>query len=484
MKILLASAEAAPFAKVGGLADVVSLLGRSLGVLGHEVRIILPLYAPIDRSNLTPYGQPMIVNMGYGVEFCRLWRGKNFGIEVFFIEFEKYFGRCGIYGESGEGYRDNWERFSFFSRAAIDSCDFTNWIPDVVHAHDWHSGLLPVMLREQRLYRLNGAASVFTIHNMAHHGYAPPELLSFIGLPQKLFHPFAMEAFGAINIMKGAILYADKITTVSRTYADEIKTRAHGCGLDGLLTYRAADLIGICNAVDGDIWSPKNDPMIGANFSHKNLAGKKKCKAALQEKMGLSTDGDILLIGVISRLVEQKGLDVVCDILPNLLNDLRIQFVLLGAGDPILEGRFMAHASNYAGRIAVKIGYDDTLAHMIEAGADCFLMPSRYEPCGLNQMYSMLYGTLPIVRGTGGLCDSVENYDEHTSSGSGFVFHQLDREALYNTIRWACSTYYERRQDFMAMQKYAMQKDFSMDKMANAYLKAYEYAIDSHGKHA
>ncbi|MDR3274248.1 MAG: glycogen synthase GlgA [Puniceicoccales bacterium] len=480
MKILLASAEAVPFAKVGGLADVVPLIARSVTGLGHEVHVVLPLYASIDRTNLTHCDQPMIVNMGYGIEFCRLWKTTNLGVEFLFIEFDRYFGRAGIYGENGEGYRDNWERFSFFSRAAIDLCDFTNWIPDVIHSHDWHTGLIPVMLREQRVYRLSKSASVFTIHNMAHHGYSPRGLLNFVGLPEKLFHPFALEAFGAINIMKGAILYADKITAVSQTYADEIKTTEHGCGLNDPLMYRAADLIGICNAVDSDIWSPKNDPLIPAKFSHNNLAGKGKCKLALQEKVGLNVDENILLIGVISRLVEQKGLDMVCDILPELLDNLHIQFVLLGAGDSVLEDRFRFYTNNYGGRVAVKIGYDNSLSHMIEASADCFLMPSRYEPCGMNQMYSMLYGTLPIVHATGGLRDTVENYDEQSHIGSGFVFHQLDHRSLYNTVCWACATYYDRKQDFVAMQKYAMQKDFSMNKMANAYLKVYEYSLKAH----
>ncbi|MDR2436206.1 MAG: glycogen synthase GlgA [Puniceicoccales bacterium] len=477
MKVLLASAEVVPFAKVGGLADAVSLLARSLADLGHEVRVVMPLYASINRSTLEHYDQPMIINMGYGIEFCRVWKTSALGAEFFFIEFEKYFGRSGIYGESGEGYRDNWERFSLLSRAAIDLCDFTGWIPDVIHAHDWHTGLIPVMLREQCVYRLGGVASVFTIHNMAHQGYSPRALLDFVGLPAKLFHPFAMEAFGAINIMKGAIAYADKITTVSGTYASEIKKPEHGCGLDDLLRYRAADLVGICNAVDTSLWSPRHDPLISAKFSHENLEGKAVCKLALQRKIGLNCDGDILLIGIVSRLVEQKGLDIVCDILPSLLGNLRLQLALLGAGDPGLESRFMAHMGNYPGRVAVKIGYDNALSHMIEAGSDCFLMPSRYEPCGMNQMYSMLCGTLPIVHATGGLRDTVENYDECAQTGSGFMLDELNHGSLYDTICWACATYYDRRKDFIAMQKYAMRKDFSLEKMANSYLKVYEYGM-------
>jgi starch synthase len=477
MKILLASAEAVPFAKVGGLADVVPSIAMALTDLGHDVRVVLPLYSSIDRTKLTHSDQPMIVNMGYGIEFCRVWQCVHLGVRFLFIEFEKYFGRSGIYGENGVGYADNWARFAFFSRAAIDLCCFMNWRPDVIHSHDWHTGLIPVILRERCPNQINGTASVFTIHNMAHHGYSPRELLNFIGLPERLFHPFSMEACGALNIMKGAILYADKITTVSRGYANEIKTPEYGCGLCDLLRYRAADLIGICNAVDTGVWSPASDPLIHAKFSRENFAGKAVCKLALQRMVGLDRDTHVLLIGIISRFVEQKGLDVVCDILQDLLANLRVQFVILGAGDVNLERRFMGHMRNHAGLVAVKIGYDDALAHAIEAGSDCFLMPSRYEPCGMNQMYSMLYGTLPIVRATGGLNDTVDNYNEYTHTGSGFVFNNLDRGALYNTICWACSTYYDRREDFTAMQKYAMGKDFSLRGMANAYVKVYEYSV-------
>ncbi|MDR2721063.1 MAG: glycogen synthase, partial [Puniceicoccales bacterium] len=431
VKVLLASAEAVPFAKVGGLADAVTLLAKALADSGHEVCLVMPLYASIDRSALEHYNQPMIINMGCKIEFCYVWKTTVFGVKFFFIEFERYFARSEIYGKNGEGYCDNWERFSLFSRAVIDLCGFINWIPDVVHTHDWHTGLIPVMLHEQCVYRLSEVASVFTIHNMAHQGYSPRALLDFIGLPMKLFHPFAMEAFGAINIMKGAISYADKITTVSKTYASEIKRPEHGCGLDDLLRYRAADLVGICNAVDISVWSPRNDPLIPAKFSHENLSGKVKCKLALQEKMKLDCDGDILLIGIISRLVEQKGLDIVCDILPDLFDNLHIQLALLGSGNSVLENRFRVHMESYPGRIGVKIGYDDTLSHTIEAGSDCFLMPSRYEPCGMNQMYSMLYGTLPIVRNIGGLRDTVENYDECAHSGSGFIFDELNHRSLY-----------------------------------------------------
>lgn len=480
MKILLASAEATPFVKIGGLGDIVSTIAKSVAKCNHDVKVVLPLYSIIDRSNLSYYDQPMIINMGYGIEFARIWSCIQDNVEFLFIEFEKYFGRSGVYCEYGIGYCDNWERFSFFSRAVIDLCDFLNWIPDVIHSNDWHAGLIPVLLREQLVYRLSNTASVFTIHNMAYHGYGPRELLTFVGLPEKLFNSFALEACGAVNIMKGALLYADKITTVSPNYVNEIKTPEYGCGLDGILRYRAADLIGICNAVDTTVWSPEKDKFIPSNFSYKNMKGKGKCKLALQKRVGLNIDKNILLIGIIARFVEQKGLDLVCDLLPQWLNNLHVQFVILGSGDKQLEEQFLHHMCSNQGRISVTIGYDEGLAHLIEAGIDCFLMPSRYEPCGMNQMYSMLYGSLPIVHATGGLYDTVENYDAYTHCGTGFVFYDFNAQSLYDTTCWACSTYYDHKGDFISMQKQAMKKDFSLTKLAEQYMNVYQYSIACH----
>ncbi|MDE6432322.1 MAG: glycogen synthase GlgA [Opitutales bacterium] len=478
MNVLIASAESVPFAKVGGLADVVPNIAKSVLQLGHEVKVVLPLYASIDRSRLKPYLQPMIVNMGYGVEFARLWACKYDEVEYFFIEFERYFGRNGVYGENGNGYSDNWERFAFFSRAVIDMCFFLNWIPEVIHANDWHTGLIPVFLREQQVGSLQRTASVFTIHNMGYHGYGPYDLLRFVGLPTHLFNPFALEACGGVNMMKGALQYADKITTVSPSYASEIQTLAGGWGLDDVLRYRSADLIGICNAVDTNIWSPKSDRLIAKNFSYHSLHNKDACKLDLQKKFGLEVDKSVFTIGVVARFVEQKGLDFVCDLLPEWENHLHVQFVILGSGDSTLEYRFTDIMHRYSGRISVKIGYDETLVHVIEAGADCFLMPSRYEPCGMNQMYSMLYGTLPIVHAVGGLRDTVENYNERSRTGTGFVFEDFTHGALYNTVCWACSTYYDRKDDFRAMQKQAMKKDFSLAQFGRKYADVYRFACE------
>ncbi len=482
MKILIASAEADPFVKVGGLADVVPTIAQAVAKVGNDVKVIVPLYSSIDRTKLCPYDQPMIVNMGYGIEFSRLWSYRKNEVEYLFIEFERYFGRLGVYGEYGKGYNDNWERFTFFSRAVIDSCFFINWMPDIVHSHNWHTGLISALLREQEVGPLYNSGTIFTIHNMGYHGYAPRELLNFVGLPDRLFNLFALEACGAVNIMKGALVYSDKITTVSTSYAEEIKTREHCWGLEDVLRYRSDDLIGICNAVDTNIWSPKTDPLIIKNFSFNSLKNKELCKLELQKVSGLKVDKDILLIGIISRFVEQKGLDFVCELLPIWLRNLHVQFVILGTGEKQLEECFLENMRRYPEQVSVNIGYDQDFAHIIEAGVDCFLMPSRYEPCGMNQMYSMLYGTLPIVHAVGGLRDTVDNYDEQTGKGTGFVFYDFTHDAIYNTVCWACATYYDRRKNFRAMQKQAMKKDFSLSNLAQKYIDVYDSCLQRRGK--
>ncbi|MDR2737498.1 MAG: glycogen synthase GlgA [Puniceicoccales bacterium] len=480
MKILLATSECEPYAKVGGLGDVVQSLATTLKKLGNDVRIVMPKYGSVNYvSKCKVVGGPMIVNLGYGVEFSQLLQTEYEGVPIYFIEFDKYFARNGIYGEFGESHSDNWERFAFFCRAVIDMCPFLNWAPDVIHSNDWPTGLIPALLSLHNVPKiLKNTASVFTIHNMAHHGYAPKKLLNFAGLYDHYWHPFAMEACGAVNVMKGALQFADKITTVSRTYAEEIKTPAHGYGLDDVLRYRAGDLIGICNGVDAKIWNPATDKFLPRNFSPKSMDGKKKCKQKLQNDLYLPVNGKAPIFGVISRFFHQKGLDILCDILPNVVKNMDVQFAILGSGDPHLEWRFSELTRNFSGKIAVRIGFNSALAHLIEAGSDFFVMPSRYEPCGLNQMYSMLYGTLPIVHATGGLVDTVENYDESTGKGTGFVFNDLTHGALYNTIGWACATYYDRPKDFAGMRKCAMGKNFSWERSAAEYELVYSAAVN------
>ncbi|MDR1890906.1 MAG: glycogen synthase GlgA [Puniceicoccales bacterium] len=480
MKILFASSECDPYIKVGGLGDVVPSLAAALKKMGHDVRIVLPKYGSINYvSELETVGGPMIVNMGYGIEFAQLLQTKQGDLPVYFIEFNRYFARNGVYGEFGQGYHDNWERFAFFCRAVIDVCPFLGWAPDLIHTNDWPTGIIPALLSlHTKPNILNNTKSIFTIHNMAHHGYAPRELVQFVGLYDHYWHPFAMEACGSVNVMKGALQFANKITTVSKTYAEEIKTAAHGHGLDDVLRYRTKDLVGICNGVNVDVWNPKIDKFLPENFSARSLDGKKICKQKLQRELGLSDNLNIPIFGVVSRFFHQKGLDILCNILPDVLKNMDVQFAILGSGDQHLEWRLGEIMSHFGGQISVRIGFDERLSHWIEAGSDFFVMPSRYEPCGLNQMYSMIYGTLPIVRATGGLIDTVDNYDESTGAGTGFIFNDLTDSALYNTLGWACATYYDRRENFEKLRQSAMKKDFSWSKSAKEYERIYLATIN------
>jgi starch synthase len=481
VKILIASSECDPYAKVGGLGDVIPSLGVALKKLGHDVRIVLPKYASINyvsECSVVNDGNPMIVNMGYGTEFAQLLQTEYKSVPVYFIEFNRYFARPGIYGEKWQSYGDNWERFAFFCRAAVDMCPFLEWAPDIIHSNDWPTGLIPVLLHSYSCPKvLKNTKSVFTIHNMEHHGYGPRRLLKFLGLESHFWHPFAMEACGSVNVMKGALQFADRITTVSKTYAEEIKTPAYGCGLDDVLRYRAGDLIGICNGIDGEIWNPANDGTLAQKFSPQSMEGKKACKQKLQGILNLPRKRDVPIFAVVSRFCHQKGLDILCDALPDILKNMEIQFVILGCGDQHLEWQFKEMENNFRGKIAAKIGFDGALSHLIYAASDFFVMPSRYEPCGLTQMQAMAYGALPIVHGTGGLIDSVENYNESTGHGTGFVFKDFTALALGNTIGWACATYYDRSEDFKRLQKSAMEKDFSWRKSVKEYEKAYEYAL-------
>lgn len=480
MKILLATSECDPFAKVGGLGDVIPALATELKKLGHDIRIVLPKYGSINlTTNFKTVGGPLYVNMGYGLEFAKVLETQLNGVNIYFIEFNRYFARNGIYGEFGNGYDDNWERFAFFNRAVLDLCEHIQWSPDVIHCNDWPTGIIPALLTSNNVpSTVKNSSSVYTIHNMAHHGYAHKELIKFIGLPEHYYHPFATEALSAVNFMKCALQFSKKITTVSPRYSEEIKTKDQGYGLDDVLRYRAADLIGILNGIDTNIWNPQTDKFITKNFSVESMSGKQVCKLALQKELNLPIDEKIPIFGVISRLYEQKGLDYLCHIIGDIVNLMNVQFIILGSGEMWLEGEFSKLSQKYPNKIAVKIGYDNRLSHMIEAGSDFFVMPSRYEPCGLNQMYSMRYGTLPIAHYTGGLADTVENYDEKTGEGTGFVFYDMKREALYNTLGWACSTFYNKKNDIKKMQKRAMQKDFSWRKSAKLYVDVYKAAIN------
>ena len=474
----MASPECYPYAKVGGLGDVISALSKYLQRLGHDVRVCLPLYGSISVQAAWKAYNDVPIHLGNRHYLCRVWATKDHSITYYFVEYQKYFQRKEIYAGPWGPHFDNGERFSFFSKAVIDLCYHFKWYPDVLHCHDWTTGLIPVMLNTCEINRPMGkTASVFTIHNLEHQGLFSPDLLAYAGIPFSEYRPDSLESMGAINCMKGAIFHSTKVSTVSPTYAQEIQHPPLSCGLHDCLKFKAADLIGILNGIDDELWDPSSDPSLPANYSQNNLSGKAICKQTLQQSLHLTVKPTIPIFGVISRLYYQKGLDMLMDILPKLFSQMQIQIVVLGSGEPSWEDRFRNLANQYPRQMHTHIGYDSDLAHLIEAGSDFFIMPSRFEPCGLNQMYSMRYGTLPIVHHTGGLADTVCSLDENTTRGTGFVFYELTHDALFNTIGWACATYYDKPQVIADMQQQAMQKDFSWGSSARQYERVYNWAL-------
>jgi starch synthase len=355
-----------------------------------------------------------------------------------------------------------------------------DWIPDVVHCHDWPTGLTPVHMNTTEADKPMGrAASVMTLHNMQHQGWFPRQILNFAGLPDYVFRPDGLESMGEVNMLKGGIYHSTKITTVSPTYAREIQEPSGGYGLHTLLRYRAADLIGVINGVDESEWNPQTDPLIAKNFSLTDMEGKAVCKAALQKAYGLKVDAEIPLFSVVSRLVDQKGLDLLASIGDRLMQEMNVQVAVLGTGDPVLEAAFKELSDRHPGRFAAFLGFDNGLAHLSAAGADFLLMPSRFEPCGLSQMYGMIYGTPPIVRATGGLIDSVHQYIQNSDTGTGFLFSAATPEAFFDTIGWACSTYYDRPEDLAMLRRNGMTADFSWDVSAGVYENVYRWAMDA-----
>ena len=482
LKIAFLGSEGVPFVKSGGLADVVGALPKFLSARGHDVIVILPKYASIDASRwpMEPFLSPLGVWMGHTEEWCAAFTATFAGIRFFFIESNQYFERKGIYHDPEmEDYGDNARRFGFFTRAALQLCHDMGFAPDIVHAHDWQTALAPAYLKIWHWDDavLGGAASVLTIHNIGHQGKYPASDYEYLGLQRQNFIPAKFEDFGGINMLKGGIVYADLVTTVSPTYAVETRNDIGGAGLAPVLNDKGDNYLGILNGVDGDAWNPATDPLIPQRFDAKSMEGKAACKAALQERMMLDVDPGIPVIGVIARFVEQKGLDLLAASIESILGTMRVQFAILGAGDKGLEWFFGPLPGRYPGRVGSYIGYDETLAHCIEAGVDFFLMPSRYEPCGLNQIYSLKYGTLPIVRATGGLNDTVRQYDEATGDGTGFKFLEPTAQAVYDTVGWAVSTYYDRPHHMAMMIAAAMAEDFSWEHSIPQYEAAYAQAI-------
>jgi starch synthase len=418
--------------------------------------------------------------MGNAEEWCAVDAAENEGVPVYFIDAEKYYARPGLYHDAEfNDYADNPRRFGFLTRAGLQLCRDIGFAPDIVHVHDWHTALAPAYLKIWHWNDpiLGGAASVLTIHNLAYQGQYTTESYDYLGLQWSNFTPDKFEDHGAINFLKGGIQYADMVTTVSPTYANETRTPELGYGLAPYLSDKGPNYIGILNGVDYSQWDPASDRLIPAHYSPADLSGKAACKRELQRRFGLDENPGVPIVGVVSRLAGQKGLDLLALAIEPLMRDMLVQFVILGSGDKSLEAFYSQLPARYPGRIGSYIGYNNEVAHWIEAGADFFIMPSIYEPCGLNQMYSLKYGTLPIVRATGGLDDSVQQYDEASGSGTGFKFYEPSASAIYYAVGWAVSTYFDRQPHMRQLILSAMAQNFSWERSAQEYLAAYDRAL-------
>ncbi|HXF82005.1 MAG TPA: glycogen synthase GlgA, partial [bacterium] len=397
------------------------------------------------------------------------------GLPIWLIEQPRFFDRPGLYGEGGADYPDNLARFAFFCRAVLQALDASGWPADVIHCNDWQTALIPPILRAERAER---PATVLTIHNLAYQGIFPAEQFTLTGLPGAFFTLHGLEFWGQVNLLKGGLYFADMLSTVSETYAREIQTPEFGAGLDGVLRDRAADLVGILNGVDYSVWDPAVDPFLPARYSADDLSGKAVCKRALQEAFGLPVRPAAPLIGMVTRLVDQKGLDLVAAVIDEVL-DAGAQVVLLGTGEPKYHELFETLMARRPEAFGVRLGFDNALAHLIEAGADIFLMPSRYEPSGLNQLYSLRYGTVPVVRRTGGLADSIVDTTPQTvanGTANGFVFEAYDAAALLGALRRALDAYRD-RELWRTLQRHGMRADFSWERAAERYRALYERAL-------
>ena len=481
LRVVFATPEAVPFAKTGGLADVAGALPKFLQPLGCEVRLIMPYYRMVRDSGLPLQylGEEIDVPMGNETIKADLYRAQlTQEIPVYMIGRDEYFDRAHLYGTSKGDYFDNLERFIFFSRAVLILCQHLEFSPEVIHLHEWQTGLLPAYLNS--LYRndpfFSATATVFTIHNIAYQGLFPKEKFWLTGLPPEMYNPEGIEFWERINLMKAGIVYADVINTVSQKYSQEIQTPEFGFGLEGILRKRKGDLYGILNGVDYQDWDPARDPHLAAPYDSSDLSGKKKCKKDLLKELKLPAAlENVPLLGVISRLADQKGFDLLADIMDDLLA-LDVGFVLLGTGEKKYHDLFTEIARKYPEKAGIRIAYDDRLAHKIEAGADLFLMPSKYEPCGLNQIYSLKYGTIPVVRATGGLDDTIVSYDPETGRGNGFKFKNYEAKEFLAQIKLALG-YYGQPKHWKQILQNAMAADFSWQRSAQAYVQLYRRAI-------
>ncbi|WP_457749782.1 glycogen synthase GlgA [Sulfurimonas sp.] len=478
LNILFAAAEVVPFAKTGGLADVAGALPKALKKLGHNIIVVMPRYYSIDTTKLEKLPAPLGVPMGVMGEFwAAVYMSKLPGsdVKIYFIDYEHYFGRRGLYEHEEGSYEDNDNRFVFFSKATLQLCNMLHFTPDIIHANDWHTATIPLLSKTRFVHDFAHAASVLTIHNLQHQGVFYKGVMDVLEVGWEHFNPYELESMDSVNFLKGGIAYADAVTTVSKKYAQEIQTPQFGFGLDHHIRAHSSKLFGILNGVDYTEWNPATDSFIAKDYTFNNISGKLTCKQDLQKQFHLPQREDVALIGFVGRFVEQKGIGLIAGVIHKLL-DQDIQIVMLGTGEKWAE-RFFGEVAYHRENFALHIGYSNALAHKIEAGCDMFLMPSLFEPCGLNQIYSLAYATLPIVRATGGLDDTIVNFDKYHHKGNGFKFYDATQKALYHTVLWAVDIYYNDKKSFRKMQKVAMKAHFSWEDSAKAYIDVYKFAL-------
>ncbi|MBN2057436.1 MAG: glycogen synthase GlgA [Candidatus Saganbacteria bacterium] len=483
MKILFAASEVVPFAKTGGLADVAGALPKAIKKLGHDIRIVLPLYGgKIDRAKwgLKQIIANLEIELGENAELVNIFECLLPGsdIRVYFVDSRFFSDRKELYMLGGKDNPQNFEAFLVFSKAVVNFLNELKWRPDIIHCNDWQSGLVPLFVKLQRRKdpAYKRTATVYSVHNMAYQGLFPAEKFGLLGLPETYLGEDALGCWEKISFAKGGFLYADVISTVSETYAKEIQTKEYGAGMDDLLRQRSKDLYGIINGVDYEVWNPATDKNLVRRYTRNTLSLRPENKAALQEDMELPLDPDTPLFGIVSRLDAQKGFDILDEAAEDIMG-LDLQMCLLGTGDPHYHDLFRRLRKEHPKKMGVKLGFDAALAEMIYAGSDCFLMPSRYEPCGLGQLIGFKYGCVPVVRLTGGLADTVKEYNPRTGKGDGFVFEDYSAKELFKAIELAVKAYQDQAK-WKKLQQRIMAYDFSWDASAKKYITLYMKAID------
>ena len=484
MNILFVASESVPFVKTGGLADVIGALAPVLAKEKHDIRVVIPLFSaiPDEWQNQMSHVVDFEVQLGWRKQYCGIEKIEKDGVIWYFIDNKFYFGRPYIYGMGGDEY----ERFGFFCRAILNMLPLIHFQPDVIHAHDWQSGMVPALLKIQyaHLPFYQNIKTIFTIHNLQYQGiFGIREVQDVLGLGNSLWTDDKLECYGCANFMKAALVYCDLITTVSPSYAEEIQTAYYGERLDGLLRARKNELFGVLNGIDMSDYDPLTDQRIAANYTIDDLSGKALCKKALQENLGLNTDSDIPIIGMVGRLSNQKGLDLVDYVIADIMRQ-NVQLVVLGMGEGRYFNLFSWAEGEYKGRVAARFTMDHALAHQIYAGTDLFLMPSQFEPCGLSQMIAMRYGTVPIVRETGGLRDTVLSYNEDSGEGNGFTFFNYNAHDMLHTIERAIKFYQNQPEIWHELQYRGMSGDYSWTHSAGEYLKLYYRLFEKKEKKA